>query len=320
VNISHESLHQPATDALWRESYYFNLLGSDLALETTIGLRPQQGITERMALVFYRDQTLVLIKPERLTEFAPSALQAGVVCYNCVTPLERWQVHITGDFLVLPPGEDQEITSFLVEVQKGQPAQRVSVALDLDFEGAMPPYLYPTGALDFIGSNTHHYEQVGRWTGSVHVGDDAIHPVTGLGVRDHSWGTRDWLRAEEWYWVNVLDPDEYLVLAYGRTGGENWTGSGFIHTHGVTDALQQISVAAQHDDDTTMVVGETQVEARTEDGRSALARIYRQRAVQLVPARGPESLLRMSTNVGAAGGRMWLLQYGRRERVDAGAG
>jgi phosphohistidine swiveling domain-containing protein len=36
MNISHESLHQPTTDPLWRESYYLNLLGSDLVLETTI--------------------------------------------------------------------------------------------------------------------------------------------------------------------------------------------------------------------------------------------------------------------------------------------
>jgi hypothetical protein len=192
--------------------------------------------------------------------------------------------------------------------------------LDLAFQAAMPPYLYPAEALDFMGSHTQHYEQVGRWTGSVRVGDDAIHRVTGLGVRDHSWGVRDWLRAEEWYWVNVLDPDAYLVLAYGRTEGGDWTGSGFIHTHGVTDPLRQVSVEAQHDNDTTMLVGEARVEARTEDGHSSLARIHRQRAVQFIPGRGPESLLRMSTNVGAAGDSVWLVQYGRRERIGAKEG
>jgi hypothetical protein len=312
MDVSHESLHKPTADLLWRESYYFNLLGSDLVLETTIGLRPSQGIVERMALIFHRDETLVLIEPGRLAEFAPSALQSDTVSYKCVTPLEQWQIHITGEFLVLAPGEE-EITSFILEVQNGRPAKQRSVVLDLAFQGVMQPYLYPSGALDFVGADTQHYEQVGQWTGSVRVGDDAIHQVTGLGVRDHSWGVRDWLRAEEWYWANVLHPDEYLVLGYGRTEGGNWTGSGFIHARGMTHPLRQIRVEAQHDGNTAMLVGKAQVEAWANDGCSSLAEIYRQRAVQLIPARGPESLLRMSTNAGAAGDCTWLVQYGRRE-------
>lgn len=210
--------------------------------------------------------------------------------------------------------------SFLLEVRNGRPAKRTPVALDLAFQGVMLPYLYPSGALDFMGTGTQHYEQVGRWTGVVQIGEDAVRQVTGPGVRDHSWGVRDWLRAEEWYWVNVLHPDEYLVLGYGRAEGENWTGSGFIHTQGITHPLRQISVEAQHDGNTTMLVGEAQIKARTDDGCSSLAKIYRQRAAQLIPARGPESLLRMSTNVGAAGDRVWLVQYGHRERTGAKEG
>jgi len=317
VSGPHENLHRPTADPLWRESYYFNLLGPELVVETTIGLRPGQGVAERMALVFYGDQRLIFNELGRLTEFKPSALQADAVSYNCVAPLEQWHVHVAGEFLVLPPGEEKEITSFLLDVRNGQTAERRPVVLDVVFQGVMPPYLYPSGALDFMGAGTQHYEQVGRWTGTARVGDDPIHHVTGLGVRDHSWGVRDWLRAEEWYWVNVLYPDEYLVLGYGRAEGEDWTGSGFTHTNGVTHPLNQINVEAQHDDSTTLLVGETQVEARAEDGSSFLAGIYRQRGVQIVPARGPESLLRMSTNAGAAEDCVWLLQYGRRERIIA---
>jgi len=319
MDVSHESLHEPTADLLWRESYYFNLLGSDLVLETTIGLRPNRSVVERMALIFHRDETLALIEPRRLAEFTPSALHSDTVSYKCVTPLEQWQIHITGEFLVLPPGEE-EITSFILEVQNGRPAERRSVVLDLAFQGVMQPYLYPSGALDFMGADTQHYEQVGRWTGIAQVGEDAVLQVTGLGVRDHSWGVRDWLRAEEWYWVNVLHPNEYLVLGYGRTEGENWTGSGFIHTQGMTHPLSQISVEAQHDGNTAMLVGEAQIEAQTDDGCSSLAMIHRQRAVQLIPARGPESLLRMSTNAGSAEDRVWLVQYGCRERTGAKEG
>jgi len=314
MNASHEHLHQPTTDPLWRESYYFNLLGSDLAAETTIGLRPHQSVAERLVLVYYRDQALVLIEPGPLAEFTPSALRATPVSYHCITPLERWHIHIAGQSLVLPLDEKQEIMSFVLKAHSGQAARRTPVVLDLDFQGMMPPYLYPSAVLDFLGSQTHHYEQVGQWTGTVQVGDDAIQQVTGLGVRDHSWGVRDWLQAEEWYWVNVLHPDEYLVLAYGRTGAEDWTGGGFIHTGGNTHPLSHIRVQAPCDD-TTMLVGEAQVEVRTDDGRSFLASIHRQRGVQVIHARGPESLLRMSTNIGAAGDCAWMLQHGCREQI-----
>ena len=316
-----ESLHQPSAKPLWRESYYFNLLGSDIVVETTIGLRPNQNVAERMALVFYHDETLVFIKPGRLLEFTPPALQAETVSYNCVTPLERWRIRIAGEFLVLPPIEEgTEITSFMFEVRNGRPAKQRPVALDLAFQGVMPPYLYPAGALDFMGADTQHYEQVGQWTGAVQVGDDAVRQVTGPGVRDHSWGVRDWLRAEEWYWVNVLRPDEYLVLGYGRTEGESWTGNGFIHANGITHPVRQIGVKARHDEDTTTLVGEAQIQAEAQDGYSSAAKVHRQRAVQFVPARGPGSLLRMSTNVGTASDCAWLVQYGRRERTGVEKG
>jgi hypothetical protein len=317
TDISHENLHQPTSDLLWRESYYFNLLGSDLAIETTIGLRPHQGIIERMALVFHQGQTLIFIDPGRLEEFTPSALQTDSVALNCVTPLQQWQVCIADEFLVLPPGEETELMSFILEVQNGRPVGRRRVALDLAFQGVMLPYLYPSGALDFMGSDTQHYEQVGQWTGTAQIGDDVMYQVASLGVRDHSWGVRDWLRAEEWYWVNVLYPDKYLALGYGRAAGGNWTGSGFIHTKGVTHPLHQIGVEAEHDDNTTMLVGGALVEARTNDTSLSVAGLSRQRGVQLIPARGTNSLLRMSTNVGAARDRVWLLDYGRRERIGA---
>jgi len=317
VDVSHENLHQPTSDLLWRESYYFNLLGSDLAIEMTIGLRPHPGIIERMALVFHQGQTLIFIEPGQLKEFTPSALQTDSVALNCVAPLQQWQIRIAGEFLVLPPGEETELLSFILEVQNGRPAGRRRVVLDLAFQGMMLPYLYPSGALDFMGSDTQHYEQVGQWTGTARIGDDVMYQVTSLGVRDHSWGVRDWLWAEEWYWVNVLYPDKYLVLGYGRAAGENWTGSGFIHTKWVTHPLHQIGVEAQHDDNTTMLVGEALVEASTNDTSLSVAGLSRQRGVQLVPARGTNSLLRMSTNVGAARDCVWLLDYGRRERIGA---
>ena len=73
MDTSHESFHQPTVDLLWRESYYFNLVGSDLVIETTIGLRPPQGIAERMALMFYRDQTLIFSEPGRRDPLAGRA-------------------------------------------------------------------------------------------------------------------------------------------------------------------------------------------------------------------------------------------------------
>ena len=56
--------------------------------------------------------------------------------------------------------------------------------MTLDFECLTPPHYAANGAHG-------HFEQSGRVTGTISLGDDQWQ-VQGYGVRDKSWGPRDW--------------------------------------------------------------------------------------------------------------------------------
>ena len=60
-----------------------------------------------------------------------------------------------------------------------------------DFNAALAEW---AETLTAAGSNSHnsaqaHYEQGGRWHGTLHVGDRTV-KTSGLFVRDHTWGER----------------------------------------------------------------------------------------------------------------------------------
>ncbi len=64
------------------------------------------------------------------------------------------------------------------------------------------------------------YEQSMRTEGSVTIGGRTT-SFTGVGHRDHSWGTRDWRALQHWKWINVISLDgkisthAWMSFAYG---------------------------------------------------------------------------------------------------------
>jgi len=237
-------LHPPGPEKLWRESFYFNWhdLASDLVGESTVGLWPNRKTAERMMLLRLSDDFLICIEQEPLSAFDLKSMGESPLAYHCLSPLERWQIKWGGEFLVLPSRETETL-SFVLAVRAGkQTARRVHADIDIEFQGLMPPYLYPPGELDFLGP-FKHLEQVMRVVGTLRVGERKM-SVDGIGVRDHSWGIRDWLLADEWYWFTVLFEDFFAVISYGREG-DRWSGGGFVHVDGQTRPISHISIESQ---------------------------------------------------------------------------
>ena len=68
-----------------------------------------------------------------------------------------------------------------------------------------------------------HYEQPGSLAGTILVGDERL-SLAGAGMRDHSWGVRDWQSVPYWRWFGmVVDPDNFVMLNNVGTadGGES---------------------------------------------------------------------------------------------------
>jgi len=84
--------------------------------------------------------------------------------------------------------------------------------LDLRFEGIHHPFTWrdnPDGCPEWMAHN--RYEQSGVTSGRLRLRGREIE-FTGVGHRDHSWGTRNWNYMMHWKWINAATPDGSLSL------------------------------------------------------------------------------------------------------------
>jgi hypothetical protein len=113
----------------------------------------------------------------------------------CQQPLERFAVRLRGS------AEAHEDQSAPLRGESGTP---VEVELDLVWETSGVPYAW---------RQTTRYEIPCRVQGSVRVGEEQIQ-FTGVGQRDHSWGSRDWW-AMDWMWSGLHLDDGTHTHAVG---------------------------------------------------------------------------------------------------------
>jgi hypothetical protein len=83
-----------------------------------------------------------------------------------------------------------------------------------------------------------HYEQLCRVTGDLVLGGERI-AFDGVGIRDHSWGVRDWTGVGEWHWVagysasGAVGLNAFTCIAPDDTV----TVHGFVHRDGVDEPV-----------------------------------------------------------------------------------
>jgi hypothetical protein len=181
-----EQLHEPSSEPLWNESYYFDVVSADgsLGAYVRIGLYPNLGVAWYTTFVCGPDRASVgvvdyqapLPPPETLA-IARDGLHAEHLCEQ---PLQRFRVLLEG------LGEAHEDASAFLRGEAGSP---VEVSLDLVWETDGLPYAYRL---------TTRYEIPCAVSGTIRLGEEEL-AIAGHGQRDHSWGTRDWW-AMDWMW------------------------------------------------------------------------------------------------------------------------
>lgn len=84
--------------------------------------------------------------------------------------------------------------------------------LALRFEGIHHPFTWrdnADGCPEWMAHN--RYEQSGLTSGRLRLRGRDVQ-FTGIGHRDHSWGTRNWNYMMHWKWINAATPDGRLSL------------------------------------------------------------------------------------------------------------
>lgn len=164
----------------------------------------------------------------------------GELEYICTEPGEKWNIKYKG---TLPKGKS-----------KGK------IAIDLNWTGAAPLVVFDkvgTSALQ-VGKqiakeewNSHyfkklkeldqvHYEQAGKLTGTIEW-KGKLHELEFVGVRDHSWGVRNWEDWDRHFWLLGLLEDgqffNFSMISYNFV--ENLQAA-FIYNHDHYDTIYKI--------------------------------------------------------------------------------
>ncbi len=260
----HELMHPVLGENAWSESYYFNFVDPDskVAIFTRMGFRPGDGWADALHVVYLGGHRVAFTYGRRdikqdLTAYNGD-LKVGHLELVCKSPFDHWQLLYDG------PAQDIEDAAILLERSKQRPEGWYTPAhlnMQLDFNAFFPPH--------FAAEGEHgHFEQTGKVTGKIAIGDETIE-VSGYGVRDKSWGPRDWggsATTEEkaavekrhgpapfvnWFSMN-FGKDLAMGGSCFRHGNGEIRGSGWIQTNGETEDLEDVLITSTYKPDSIL--------------------------------------------------------------------
>jgi hypothetical protein len=187
ANPVDERMHPVRNEPAWSESYYFNFVDPDskLAMFTRMGFRPGDGWADGLHAVYLGGDRVAFTYGRRTIEADLSRydgdLSVGGLRIECVEPFGLWRIAYSG------PAQDIADAAILLERSKLRPEgwyRDAKLDMAVDFRALTDPHYAATGTRG-------HFEQTGQVRGEITIGGRTTH-ASGYGVRDKSWGPRDW--------------------------------------------------------------------------------------------------------------------------------
>ncbi|MCP4757648.1 MAG: hypothetical protein GY866_42870 [Proteobacteria bacterium] len=178
-----EFMHPAGEDRAWSESYYFNFVDSDreIGMFTRMGFRANEGWADGLHVLFLGGDRLAFTYGRRDSPPDDDRLQVGGLRLERIEPFKEWIVNYEG------PAQDIADGSILITRRKQRPEgwyRPADLNMCLSFESTADPFYDDSG-------KRGHFEQTGAVTGRIDL-DGEKWSVDGWGVRDKSWGPRNW--------------------------------------------------------------------------------------------------------------------------------
>ncbi len=189
---NHELMHPVGDAPAWSESYYFNFVDpqSGIGMFTRMGFRPGDQWADALHAIYLPGSRVIFTYGRRDIGHDLSVydgdLSAGGLTISLVEPHQQWRIDYDGR------GQDMSDAAVLLERSKLRPAgwyRDAHLKMSLSFDCTTEPHF--TSSEDGSTGAFGHFEQSGRVAGSIEV-DGEVFEVSGFGVRDKSWGPRDW--------------------------------------------------------------------------------------------------------------------------------
>jgi hypothetical protein len=229
-----EGRHPPGPEALWNESWYFDVVsdGGDVGVYVRLGRLPNEGVCLYTACICGPGRpSIMLVEPAAPLPDAGDERQvietAGLQAeQECLEPLERFRVRARGT---------AQAHSDHSAPLRGDAGEPVAVELDL---------LWQTDGIPYAWRQSTRYEIPCRVTGTISIGEEHIE-LSGPGQRDHSWGSRDWW-AVDWMWSALHLEDGTHTHAVGVPQMPGY-GVGYLQRDGELTEITAVTASEQDD-------------------------------------------------------------------------
>jgi len=270
-----EFLHPVGEHPAWSESHYFNFVDPDqvIGMFTRMGFRANEGWADGLHVLFLGGDRLAFTYGRRELNRGDENLQVAGLGLERIEPFQRWIVRYEGPAQDIPDG------SILMTRSKERPEgwyRPAELEMRLEFDAAADPFY------DFAGERGH-FEQTGAASGHIRLGTESW-TVKGWGIRDKSWGPRDWQPGTApavaspqesegrpapfvtWFSAN-FGRDMALGCSCFRQSDGTVRGSGWFQYEGKTQPLRDIVVESEYRSD-SILHSAMRLTGRTEDGRT----------------------------------------------------
>lgn len=275
-----ELFHPVGDHAAWSESYYFNFVDpvTEVGAFTRMGFRPNDGWADALHAVYLPGGRVAFtysrrtdLTPEVVASLGPLDPTVGDLTLRRGEAFRRWDIVYQGEAQVM-----DDPTVMLAATKDRPDGWHTPTRLDMvvEFEALSEPHYA-------VGGSQGHFEQTGRVTGRITLGDDSWE-VDAYGVRDKSWGPRTWQAPSgsaakasgpgaveqgcflNWFSMN-FGTDLALGGAVGRTADGTFRGKGWIQRDGETHDLTDVTMTTVYDPENPLL--HDTVQLRGIDGR-----------------------------------------------------
>lgn len=232
--LASERLQDICDEALWTEFFYF--FAYDPQIGRAVSIHVGRDLSDlplwRASLIAYLPGSELLVTMAQGRQVSPFRLELGPLIVECVEPGQLWSLHFDG----LVDKVDRSANMRREHVG----GETVPLAFAIDLHGAAPCWNLKSSIGDAQTYSRMHIQQISQATGRFSVGGVA-QSFTGMGVRDHSSGPRDYGLVEGDFWISALFPSGRAIMAQAVALSNSHTNAGYISASRDA-ALEMISV------------------------------------------------------------------------------
>lgn len=243
-------IHEAKVDLDWNESYYFVFYDKQnhLGGMSRLGFKPNKKEGSIFLILFLPDGSAALYtSTEKIDDEQRKRQTAAghMTCERLATG--EWRHRFKGNVIVAKNPEDLPQARQHPELVD----RIVNVVLDLCLVPINETYEYSknmTPESRELGrkSGDEHWEQIGKVTGRITIGEAGYQIQDVIGQRDHTHGVRDWTGVGNWlYYVVWFDEGLCLNPAAIVADDGRVSSGGFIFKNGKNIPIKTIRVMKQ---------------------------------------------------------------------------